>query len=119
MRSLLSAGATVNARDEESSTPLHYACVRGHVDAVRLLVAAGADVAAIDVRRRSPADVIGTMGYVKVDVSNAIKTVFNRASEGLRAQAVSLKQVGIAAMSCPHTTGPHTTGWGVKRVEKV
>ncbi|CAN0313810.1 unnamed protein product, partial [Scytosiphon promiscuus] len=35
VRTLLSAGAVVNARDDRSNTPLHSACMRGHVSIVR------------------------------------------------------------------------------------
>ncbi|CAM9919690.1 unnamed protein product, partial [Hapterophycus canaliculatus] len=35
VRTVLSAGATVNTRDDRSSTPLHSACMRGHISIVR------------------------------------------------------------------------------------
>lgn len=35
VRTLLSAGALINARDDKSSTPLHSACMRGNVAAIR------------------------------------------------------------------------------------
>lgn len=38
VRALLSAGAMVNARDDRSSTPLHWACMRGREGVIRLLV---------------------------------------------------------------------------------
>ena len=40
---LLAAGADVNAHGKHNRTPLHFACARGDVRAVRLLVGAGAD----------------------------------------------------------------------------
>lgn len=101
VRGLLSAGAVVNARDDCSSTPLHSACVRGHIGAIRLLVAAGADTAAMDCRKRSPADVVGTMGYVKHDVVKMIKTVLHGASGGFRELAADLQRVG--AIRVPST----------------
>ncbi|CAM9876495.1 unnamed protein product, partial [Sphacelaria rigidula] len=55
---LLAAGnVAVNARDDQSSTPLHNACKRGAIETIRVLVAAGADVNALDAQKRSPADV--------------------------------------------------------------
>lgn len=45
---LLRAGASVDARDEHGSTPLHRAASRGNADAARALIAAGADVNAAD-----------------------------------------------------------------------
>lgn len=83
----------MNARDDRSMTPLHSACMRGHIGAIRLLVTAGADAVAADCRKRSPADVIGEMGYVKHDLAKAIKTVLNGASGGFREQAAGLKRV--------------------------
>ena len=41
---LLEAGSAVDARDDSGSTPVHTAQCRGNVEAVRCLVAAGADV---------------------------------------------------------------------------
>jgi ankyrin repeat protein len=38
----------VRERDETGATALHYAAFRGHCDAARLLIAAGADVNATD-----------------------------------------------------------------------
>ncbi|CAM9277788.1 unnamed protein product [Scytosiphon promiscuus] len=103
VRTLLSAGAVVNARDDRSNTPLHSACMRGHVSicdifaihssfCYRILVEAGADTVATDCRKRSPADVIGAMGYVKQDISKAIKAIMNGASGGFREQAADLKR---------------------------
>ena len=91
----------VGARDDRSSTPLHSACMRGHLKVVRSLLAAGADAVAADTRKRSPADVIGEMGYVKREITQDIKTVLNGASDGFRAQAVSLKRVrGYHVCAC-------------------
>lgn len=41
------------------------------------------------------------MGYVKHDVSKAIKTVLNSASGGFREQAVDLKRVGRISRPSP------------------
>lgn len=44
IRSFISNGAKVNARNTSGETPLHLAARFGHTDAVRYLIAAGADV---------------------------------------------------------------------------
>jgi ankyrin repeat protein len=44
VRSLLAAGAAVNARDEGEETPLHRAVAAGRIEIVELLIAHGADV---------------------------------------------------------------------------
>ena len=38
--------AAVNARDSQSSTPLHMACYWGHMDIAAALISAGADIKA-------------------------------------------------------------------------
>jgi len=43
VKSLLSKGAEINARDERGLTPLHHAASRGHNDIVDLLISKGAD----------------------------------------------------------------------------
>jgi len=42
--SLLSGGADVNSRDNDTWTPLHWAAHKGHKEAVELLISKGADV---------------------------------------------------------------------------
>jgi len=48
LRSFISAGEDVNARDEYGNTPLHRATSRGNLEAVRFLLKQGADVNARD-----------------------------------------------------------------------
>ena len=50
----LAAGANVNAKDEDSKTPLLHAVVDGHKDVVELLIAKGADVNAKGGRGLTP-----------------------------------------------------------------
>lgn len=41
MKTLIAAGAAINARGEQDMTPLHYAIEHGHADCARLLIASG------------------------------------------------------------------------------
>eukprot|EP00026_Physarum_polycephalum_P000278 Phypoly_transcript_00278.p1 GENE.Phypoly_transcript_00278~~Phypoly_transcript_00278.p1 ORF type:complete len:1707 (+),score=276.94 Phypoly_transcript_00278:341-5461(+) len=45
---LLKNGANPNAPNSRSETPLHYACMRGHVDIISFLLAHGADANALN-----------------------------------------------------------------------
>ena len=47
-KSLIDAGADVNARDIDGWTPLMYAALNGHTEIVELLIESGADVNAED-----------------------------------------------------------------------
>ncbi|KAG8515431.1 LOW QUALITY PROTEIN: Protein phosphatase 1 regulatory subunit 16A [Galemys pyrenaicus] len=53
---LLEAGATVNAQDSESWTPLHAAATCGHLQLVELLIARGADLLAVNTDGNMPYD---------------------------------------------------------------
>jgi ankyrin repeat protein len=44
VRSLITQGADVNAKDKDSITPLHYAAKKGHTDVAEFLVSKGAEV---------------------------------------------------------------------------
>jgi ankyrin repeat protein len=44
VRRLFSVGADVNAKNQNGSTPLHWACVMGHVQVFKELVEHGADI---------------------------------------------------------------------------
>jgi ankyrin repeat protein len=48
LETMLACGFEPDARDKDNVTPLHRAAMGGHVDAVRVLLAHGADVAAQD-----------------------------------------------------------------------
>lgn len=55
MAILLIAGANVDARDQHSATPLHFAAESGHYGVAVALLQAGADAYALDDRQRNPA----------------------------------------------------------------
>ena len=59
---LLNAGAYVNARDRQGFTALHYHARAGRVGIMRRLLAAKADVDALDKNNRSPLFMIGQRG---------------------------------------------------------
>ena len=54
---LIDNGANVNIEDEKEWTPLHYAARKGHVDIVKLLVDACADVTVTSETGQKPEDV--------------------------------------------------------------
>ena len=51
---LLAKGAEVNAKDEDSETPLHEAASKGHLDVVKALLAKGAEVDAKNKYGKTP-----------------------------------------------------------------
>lgn len=51
---LIKAGADVNARDSDNSTPLHCAAYCGNIEVIRILIAAGADVNATNKHGQKP-----------------------------------------------------------------
>jgi ankyrin repeat protein len=51
---LVAAGADPNAVDENGETPLHFACDRGQLEAVRALLLAGADPNAREEQGQTP-----------------------------------------------------------------
>jgi ankyrin repeat protein len=65
-RSLIAAGADVNAHQQGGVTPLQEAAVNGRIDLVRLLLEHGADVLAKDDQGRTAADWARTRGHPEV-----------------------------------------------------
>ncbi|MGW4056299.1 ankyrin repeat domain-containing protein [Streptomyces sp. NPDC004779] len=64
VRAALADGARTETRDEELRSPLLLAVAGDHVEAARALVAAGADVNALDARHDSPWLATGATGSV-------------------------------------------------------
>ncbi|BBH02389.1 ankyrin repeat family protein [Prunus dulcis] len=60
----------LNATNEEMNTPLHWACLNGHVEVVRKLIFAGANLSVLNSYERTPIDEAVTRG--KMDVLDAI-----------------------------------------------
>ena len=67
IKQLVEKGADINAKDYESNTPLHFACMYGHVEAVRLLIELGAkpDVQASGLGR-TPMKIAETNGHMEI-----------------------------------------------------
>jgi len=57
VRAFLNAGGSVNARDANGGSALHWAVARGDRATVELLLAAGADAKAVDAKGQTPLDV--------------------------------------------------------------
>ncbi|MDQ3811890.1 MAG: ankyrin repeat domain-containing protein [Chloroflexota bacterium] len=62
-RTLVAAGADVNARQADGSTPLHNAADIGSIDLAQLLLDRGADPRLADHRGRTPADIARERGH--------------------------------------------------------
>ena len=67
IKQLAEKGANINAKDVENTTPLHFACMYGHIEAVRLLIELGAnpEVQAAGLGR-TPLRLAETNGYVEI-----------------------------------------------------
>jgi len=67
IKQLAEKGAEINAKDHESTTPLHFACMYGHVEAVRLLIDSGAmpDIEAAGLGR-TPMTIAETNGHTEI-----------------------------------------------------
>ena len=58
MRILLDVGkANVNAKNNDSNTPLHWAASRGHIEAATLLIERGAEINPINDNNETPLDI--------------------------------------------------------------
>ena len=66
VEALIAAGADVNVRSKDQSTPLHSAAKRGRTWAVLALIAAGADTGARDADGRTALDYAVDRGHTEV-----------------------------------------------------
>ncbi|XP_062187499.1 uncharacterized protein LOC133890892 [Phragmites australis] len=64
------AAQNVNATNLEKNTPLHWACLNGHIEVIKALICAGASVSALNSHEKTPMDEAVTKG--KMDVIDAI-----------------------------------------------
>ena len=67
MESLLRRGADIDSRDDDDygSTPLHWACLKGHREIALLLLERGADIEAGDEDGRTPLHFACLRGHVE------------------------------------------------------
>lgn len=67
LKALLDAGMDPNIRDyDRGATPLHLAANKGNVEAIELLIDAGADVNAANKRGRTPIHALIEMRFYKI-----------------------------------------------------
>jgi ankyrin repeat protein len=85
---LISRGASLNSENVEKNTPLHWACLNGHVEVVKKLIMAGANVSVLNSHERTPMDEALTRG--KLEVMDAINEA--EALVELRGAMVSSKE---------------------------
>ena len=96
---LLSAGAYVNARDRQGFTALHYHARAGRVGIMRRLLAANADVDALDKNNRSPLFMIGQRG----DCLGALNTMIEG---GANLDLIDREQNTFVHLVCARTEDP-------------
>lgn len=67
VKAILTANASaVNLKNDAGDTPLHLACIRGHIDVVKVLIAAGADTNAKTPDGWSPLHWAAFKGYMEI-----------------------------------------------------
>ena len=71
VQAYLDAGVDINARDENGSTPLHWAALEGHKDIVELLINQGAQVNAKDNTANTPLDL--AIRYEKLAIADLLR----------------------------------------------
>ena len=88
--------STVNMRDENGRTALHYASYNGHLDAVKLLVSEGANINARGKHGGTPVYLAGYKGYLDI-----IKFLFSKGAK-LNTKTTSGNSVWDTAQALGH-----------------
>jgi cytohesin len=83
VQALLDAGVDVNAKDENSWTPLHFAARHGHKEIVELLIAKGADVNAKDNGDNTPLNRATARNHI--ETADLLRTHGGNTAEELKA----------------------------------
>ena len=72
VQAYLDAGVDINARDQNGSTPLHWAALEGHNEIAKLLINKGADVNVEDNTGNTPLDL--AIRYERSDIADLLRT---------------------------------------------
>ena len=80
----LAAGADVNAKYADGSTPLHFAAVVGRREVAELLIAEGADVNVKGGRGETPLDF--AIKYKRTEITDLLRKHGGKTSEELKAE---------------------------------
>ncbi|MCP4849575.1 MAG: hypothetical protein GY899_16675, partial [Verrucomicrobiaceae bacterium] len=72
VQAYLDAGVDINARDQNGSTPLHWAALEGHKEIVELLINKEADVNANDNTGNTPLDL--AIRYERLSIADLLRT---------------------------------------------
>ena len=97
----LAAGADVNAKHMNGSTPLHWAAWEGHMEVVELLIAKGADVNAKNNKSITPLDAAITRSHT--EIADLLRKHGGKTGEELKAAGKPTAPVAEAASPEPPT----------------
>lgn len=114
MGALLKAGASVFSRSKDNKTPLMFAAMNGHIDAVKLLMMHGANRFALDSRDRTAADLALAQNHGEVAAflndpqlpAGAEEMMAETGVEPLTAPQDSLDGAAVAAAPDSSASGP-------------